>query len=205
MTLWRRYSVAWPRSVAGCGKVEESVEYSQLTVFKGTYRHKIDPKGRIPVPAAFRRALGGSGTEGLIATPLDQCLAVYPSAEWRRLEAQLRQLPSFSREVKALTRLLTSRAVDCLLDVQGRILLPAALRQGARLAGEVVVVGVLDRFELWAPEAWDDFVRDSERMLDDVSLGVHWPPPPSGPSSEPAAEPPRPPRRTGHPQGKPSR
>jgi MraZ protein len=162
----------------------------------------MDGKGRLPVPAAFRRALGEAGGQGLIATPLDQCVAVYPSGEWQRLEAQLRQLPSFSREVKALTRLLTSRAVDCPLDVQGRILLPASLRQGARLAGEVVVVGVLDRFELWAPEGWDDFVRESERLLDDVSLGVQWPPPPSpGPLAPPAPSLPG----ARHPQGKPSR
>lgn len=126
------------------------------------------------MPAAFRRALGAAGGS-LVATVLDQCLAVYPDAEWLRLEAQLRQLPAFSRDVKALTRLLASRAVDCELDVQGRILLPAALRKAADLAGEAVVVGVVDRFELWAPARWDDFLRESERLLDDVSLGVQWP------------------------------
>jgi hypothetical protein len=61
--------------------------------------------------------------------------------------------------------------------VQGRILLPAALRKAVDLAGETVVVGVIDRFELWAPERWDDFLRESERLLDDVSLGVQWPAP----------------------------
>ena len=143
-------------------------------MFKGTYRHRIDPKGRVPVPAAFRRVLG-AGVDRLVATVLDQCLAVYPDAEWQRLEGQLRQLPSFSRDVKALTRLLASRAVDCELDVQGRILLPAALRKAADLAHEAVVVGVVDRFELWAPARWEDFLRESERLLDDVSLGVQWP------------------------------
>ncbi|HET8645097.1 MAG TPA: division/cell wall cluster transcriptional repressor MraZ, partial [Vicinamibacteria bacterium] len=147
-------------------------------MFKGTYRHKIDGKGRIPVPAAFRRALGERADGRLVATPLDQCLAVYPWAEWERLESQLRQLPSFSRDVKALTRLLASRAVDCELDVQGRILLPAALRVAAHLAGETVVVGVVDRFELWAPERWSDFLGESERLLDDVALAVQWPPAP---------------------------
>ena len=132
------------------------------------------------MPAAFRRALGNAAEDGLVATVLDQCLAVYPQAEWRRLETQLRQLPSFSREVKALTRLLASRAVDCELDVQGRILLPAALRKAAELTDETVVVGVVDRFELWAPVRWDEFVRESERLLDDVSLGVQWPPPSTG-------------------------
>lgn len=184
---------------SGCGKVEESVEDSQLAVFKGTYRHRIDPKGRVPVPAAFRRALGAQGGNRLVATVLDQCLAVYPDSEWQRLEAQLRQLPSFSRDVKALTRLLASRAVDCELDVQGRILLPVALRKSAELADEAVVVGVIDRFELWAPARWDDFVRESERLLDDVSLGVQWPAAPLAAPVPPPSGPPRTPR-----QGRPS-
>ena len=156
------------------------MEDSQPTVFKGTYRHRLDPKGRLPVPAAFRRALEAAGEGRLVVTLLDQCLAAYPPREWAALEVQLHALPAFSKPVKALTRLLTSRAADCELDVQGRILLPAALRTAADLAGEVVVVGVVDRFELWAPARWDDFVRESERLLDDVSLGVQWPPPSTG-------------------------
>ena len=174
-------------------------------MFKGTYRHRIDPKGRVPVPAAFRRLLGTAGGDRLVATVLDQCLAVYPDAEWQRLESQLRQLPSFSRDVKALTRLLASRAVDCELDVQGRILLPAALRKAADLAGEAVVVGVVDRFELWAPARWDDFLRDSERLLDDVSLGVQWPASPAAPLAVPPSRPGAGRPRGGRPQENPSR
>jgi MraZ protein len=142
-------------------------------VFKGTYQHRIDPKGRLPIPAAFRRALGEVAS--VVVTLLDQCLAVYPAGEWARLEAQLAALPAFSRQVKALTRLLTSRAVDCEIDVQGRILLPLALRQAAGLERDAAVIGVLNRFEVWSPGAWSDFVRDSERLLDDVSLDIQWP------------------------------
>lgn len=178
------------------------MEDCQPTVFKGTYRHRFDPKGRIPVPASFRRGLAEAGQTRLVATLLDQCLAVYPDSEWRRLEAQLRQLPAFSREVKALTRLLASRAVDCELDVQGRIHLPAGLREAAGLGSETVVVGVVDRFELWAPAAWDEFVRDSERLLDDASLGVQWPGVAAAPKV-PAAG--RAPRGPGRPQAKPNR
>ena len=162
-------------------------------MFKGTYRHRIDPKGRLPVPAAFRRALAA---QELVATPLDQCVACYPREEWERLEVQLAALPAFSKPVKALTRLLASRAVDCPLDVQGRILLPAALRASAGLAHEVVVVGVLNRFEVWEPEAWSGFVRDSERMLEDVTLDVQWPLPPGPPAADPG---------TVRPQAKPKR
>jgi MraZ protein len=167
-------------------------------LFKGTYHLKIDPKGRLPVPAVFRRELHEAR---VVVTPLDQCLAAYPPAEWGRLESQLHALPAFSRPVKALTRLLASRAVDCDLDVQGRILLPPWLRQTAGLAREATVVGVLNRFEVWAPADWEAFVRESERLLEDASLDVQWPLPPAPPEPAGPGTPP-----TGrNPQAKPSR
>lgn len=155
-------------------------------MFKGTYRHRIDPKGRLPIPAAFRRGLGGEGS--VVVTQLDQCLAVYPPSEWARLESQLAALPPFSKPVKALTRLLASRAADCEIDVQGRILLPLEQREALGFARDAVVIGVLNRFEVWAPETWDAFVRESEKLLDDVSIDIQWPPPPTAPTG--AAAPP---------------
>lgn len=144
-------------------------------MFKGTYRHRLDGKGRLPIPAPFRRSLGSTGAKGVVATLVDQCVALYPEAEWRRLEDQLRRLPAFSRQTKALARHLASRAVDCALDSQGRILLPPALRAAAGLLREAVVVGVIDRIEVWSPPTWEEFLRDSERLLDDVSLETAWP------------------------------
>ena len=156
-------------------------------MFKGTYRHRIDPKGRMPVPAPFRRTLAAAGVRGLVTTLVDRCIAIYPDVEWRRLEDQLRRLPAFGRQAKALTRNLAARATDCSLDTQGRILLPPALRASAGLAGEAVVIGVLDRIEVWSPSLWDDFLRESEQLLDDVTLDVAWPLP--GRSGEPAKAP----------------
>jgi MraZ protein len=146
-------------------------------VFKGTYRHRLDGKGRIPIPAPFRRTLAALGSRTVVATLVDQCVAIYPESEWHRLEEQLRRLPAFQRQSKALVRHLASRAADCGLDSQGRILLPPALRAAASLAREAVVVGVIDRIEVWQPSAWQDFLRDSERLLDDVSLDIAWPMP----------------------------
>lgn len=148
-------------------------------MFKGTYRHRIDAKGRLPVPAAFRRELSEAGSATVVMTPLDQCLAAYPTREWARLEQQLVQLPPFSAPAKALARLVTSRAMDCDLDVQGRVLLPIPLRAAAGLQGEAVVIGVLNRFEIWAPERWESFVAESEHLLDDATLAVAWPPSPN--------------------------
>ena len=170
-------------------------------MFKGTYHHRIDAKGRLPVPAPFRRSLGDEGQ--VVVTLLDQCLAVYAPSEWARLEVQLAALPAFSKTVKALTRLLASRAADCEIDVQGRILLPPALRTAAGLARDAVVVGVLNRFEVWSPESWAAFVRDSERLLDDVSLDIQWPLPPATPSGSVSA-PSTPPSASSDPQAKPN-
>ena len=176
------------------------MEDFHLAVFKGTYHLKIDSKGRLPVPAAFRRSLAEAASS-VVVTPMDQCLSAFPPSEWGRLEQQLQALPAFSRPVKALTRLLVSRAVDCELDGQGRILLPPWLRHAAGLGREATVIGVLNRFEIWPPDAWDEFVRDSERLLEDASLEVQWPPPPA---SLPASAPPTWPADR-RPQAKPSR
>ena len=172
-------------------------------MFKGTYHHRIDPKGRLPIPAVFRRALGDGGAASVVVTQLDQCLAVYSPGEWSRLEAQLAALPAFNKQVKALTRLLASRAADCEIDVQGRILLPPTLRQAAGLTRDAVVVGVLNRFEVWSPEAWDGFVRESERLLDDVSLDIQWPPAPPVPGLGSGTAP-ETPTDSGSPQSKPN-
>ena len=152
-------------------------------MFKGTYRYKVDAKGRIPVPPAFRPALGDQGQA--VVTLVDQCLGVYPPEHWNRLESQLLSLPPFSAKAKALSRLLLSRAADVEMDVQARILVPPSLRAAAQLKDEVVVVGVLDRFELWSPEIWDGFLKDSEKLLDDVGFDLAWPVPPPAPVENP--------------------
>jgi MraZ protein len=154
------------------------------------------------VPAVFRRALGRA--DALVVTQLDQCLAAYAPAEWAKLESQLAVLPAFSKPVKALTRLLASRAADCVLDVQGRILIPATLREAAGLKNDVVIIGVLNRFEIWAPESWKGFLQDSERLLDDVSFDLEWPALPGGLISPPPP-PPVTPVTTERPQAKPKK
>jgi len=153
-------------------------------VFKGTFHHRLDPKGRLPVPAPFRRQLEGQGEAAVVVTLLDHCLAAYAPSEWARLEEQLLAMPSLAKSTRALTRRLASQAADCVFDVQGRILIPPPLREAGGLGGpDVVVVGVLNRFELWAPAAWDDFLQESEHLLDDASLDLAWPVPPPPPTS----------------------
>jgi MraZ protein len=139
-------------------------------MFKGTFEYRIDSKGRLPVPAPFRRVLDGDHQSGVVATLLDQCVAVYTLPQWSLLEQQLLKMPTFAKQTKTLTRRLASQAAECPMDQQGRILIPPVLRRAVGLEKNVMIVGVLNRFEVWAPGTWATFLRDSEHILDDVTL-----------------------------------
>lgn len=125
----------------------------------GEYLHTIDTKGRLIIPAKFREALG----EQFIATKgLDHCLFVYPHSEWTALEEKLRALPFTQPEVRAFVRFFFSGATECELDKQGRILLPANLREYAQLEKDVVLVGVASRVEIWSQALWANYSQQAE-------------------------------------------
>ncbi|MHB1652114.1 MAG: division/cell wall cluster transcriptional repressor MraZ [Desulfitobacteriaceae bacterium] len=128
-------------------------------MFMGEYLHTIDGKGRLIMPVKFREALG----EHFIATKgLDHCLFVYPAEEWSTLEQKLRALPFTQPDVRAFVRFFFSGATECEVDKQGRILLPANLREYAQLSKDVVLVGVSARVEIWSQELWAEYSRQAE-------------------------------------------
>ena len=114
----------------------------------GQYAHSIDAKGRLFIPAALRRELGQTFH---VTVGQDHCLSVYSDESWAAFMARLKEL-SYN-EVKKL-RALFAYAADCEPDSQGRILIPAKLREYAGLTKEVVVVGSFDRAEIWSAERW---------------------------------------------------
>lgn len=142
-------------------------------MFMGEYNHSIDQKGRIIVPAKFREELG---EEFVMTLGLDGCLFVYPTSEWETFVEQLKKLPG-NREVRQLQRYFLAGATNCEVDKQGRILIPAKLREHAGLEKEVVFVGVLGKIEVWSKERWDannDF-DDVEAMAENMSeLGISF-------------------------------
>ena len=139
----------------------------------GEFNHSIDAKGRIIVPAKFREELG---EEFVVTLGLDGCLFVYPDAEWQEFVSKLKQLPG-NKEARQLQRYFLAGATTCEVDKQGRILIPAKLREHAQLDKEVVFVGVLGKIEIWSKERWDannDF-GDVESMAEDMSaLGISF-------------------------------
>ncbi|HEX6140411.1 MAG TPA: division/cell wall cluster transcriptional repressor MraZ [Candidatus Limnocylindria bacterium] len=121
----------------------------------GEFRHTLDDRGRIAVPARFRQRLGQGAT---LARWLDRCLGLFPQDEWEELAAKLRSLPLTNPRAREFARFMSSGAVEVELDRQGRVLVPGYLREYAGIGdGEVVVVGALNRLELWAPSAWQPY------------------------------------------------
>lgn len=128
-------------------------------MFMGEFQHTVDAKGRLIIPAKFRDGLG----ERFIATRgLENCLFVFSEREWEVFGEKLKQLPMASGAARQFTRLLFSGATECELDPQGRINLPANLREYAGLEKEAVVVGVSTRVEIWSKDGWEEYCKKAE-------------------------------------------
>jgi len=135
-------------------------------MFIGEYSHTIDTKGRLSMPARFRDLLG----EHFIVTKgLDQSLFVYPESEWRILENKLKQLPLTNQDARAFVRFFFAGATECELDQQGRIRIPANLRDHAELEKEVSVIGVGTRVEIWNQKIWAHYNSDDNLSYDEIA------------------------------------
>jgi MraZ protein len=123
-------------------------------VFTGEYRHNVDDKGRIAVPARFRGELE-PGT--LISKWIDGCLALFPRTAWDDLAVKVSGLHLGDASARSFQRYVFASAFEVDLDRQGRVVVPSGLREWARLTGEVAVVGSRDHVELWEPSRWAEY------------------------------------------------
>src|SRR5215472_7853249 len=138
------------------------------TLFLGEFEHSIDDKSRLAVPARFRAAL----QEGLVLTRgLDRCLVIWDTDSWRAQAERVRTLNPWQSDARRLQRHFFSGAVPAQPDKLGRVVIPQLLREYAQLDGEVVVVGLADRIEVWSPTAWDRERAEAER--DGAQLAEH--------------------------------
>ncbi len=134
-------------------------------MFRGRYTHTIDAKGRVSIPSRFREVISGRAEQAfMITNDLDPCLVAYPMQEWMDMEKRLQTLPSFVPETVQFRRFFISGAQECPVDRQGRILIPANLREYAQLGREALFVGLLEKFEIWSPQLWKPKPENVERM-----------------------------------------
>lgn len=126
-------------------------------MFRGRFEHTLDDKGRLALPAPFRRALAEAGEDMLVVTPhlTAPCLVASPVSEWRRFEDKLDAFPQFHPQAADVKRLYVGNARDCPIDKQGRLLLPQQHREDVGLVRDVLWVGTLKNIEIWAKERWE--------------------------------------------------
>jgi len=120
-------------------------------MFLGEYDLRIDPKGRLAIPARFRDAFRGSI---VVSRGFEKCLNLYTMEEWQRVAAKLVSLPFTKIAPRRVSRFTFSGAYDLQLDRQGRVILPAPLREYAGIGGDVLLVGAYTHLQVWAVDLW---------------------------------------------------
>ncbi len=125
-------------------------------MFRGASNHTIDAKGRVIIPARFRKKIQESGSDGLMLSRLDRCLVGYTFDKWQEIETRILSMAQKSEAMRRFRRVFIGGAFDCELDRHERILVPPSLREYAKLERDIVLVGVLDHFEIWSLENWEN-------------------------------------------------
>ena len=137
--------------------------------FIGRFPHTIDEKGRLSIPAKFRQTLKDRKQKVLVLSDFDSCISAYPLDVWARIEEKIQTQSNFEKDVRAFLRLFYSAASECPVDGQGRILIPPQHREKAGLTRDVIIVGALNRIEIWDRDRWEQFLTTSPVTFEDVA------------------------------------
>jgi len=124
-------------------------------MFRGSHPHSLDDKGRIIIPTRFRDYIRAGGSDAIMITGMDRCLFAYTLEGWGKVETRILSLAENSDTMRRFRRSFVGNAHECQFDRQGRVLIPPQLRTYAALDKEIVLVGVLNHFEVWSKENWD--------------------------------------------------
>jgi len=141
-----------------------------VNTFLGTYRHTLDSKGRLSIPSKFRKA---TGEVFVLTLGLDGCLFFYPTEEWKRVQKKLGALSFTSRKTRFFTREIAAHASEVAVDGHGRIVVPQELRELAGLEKDVLVIGAIERIEIWSPERYREY-RDGFGMTYEEVAETLW-------------------------------
>jgi MraZ protein len=146
-------------------------------LFRGISSINLDDKGRLAIPTRYRDTLKNCSEGQLIVTVAvnercageEGCLWLYPLPEWEKLEQTISQLPTLNKMAGKLRRFVIGNASECEMDGQGRLLLPEKLRNFARMDKKIVLVGQLNKFEIWNEQAW--LAKENEWLNNDDDDG----------------------------------
>ena len=147
-------------------------------MFRGISSINLDDKGRLAVPTRYREELQECCERQMIVTVAVNercigepgCLWLYPLPEWEHLEETINKLPTLNKTAVKLKRFLIGNASECEMDGQGRLLLPEKLRKFAGMDKKIVLVGQLNKFEIWSEDAW--IAKEQEWLTSDDDEGL---------------------------------
>lgn len=147
-------------------------------VFRGVNSINLDAKGRLAVPTRYRAELQDACDRQMIVTIAinDKCIGekgclwLYPLPEWEKLENTISKQPTLNKMAIKLRRFLIGNATECEMDAQGRLLLPEKLRNFAGMEKRIILVGQLNKFEIWNESAWIN--KENEWMDGDDTEGL---------------------------------
>ncbi|MDP6457028.1 MAG: division/cell wall cluster transcriptional repressor MraZ [Candidatus Marinimicrobia bacterium] len=139
-----------------------------LNTFTGEYAYSLDAKGRVNVPARFRTSLSGDNEGTFVLTKgMDTCIIAYPLTEWQKVETGLRQLSSASKIYRSFIRSTVRYATPVTMDKQGRIQVSPVLREFAGIEKDVMIIGVVNKIEIWNPEKLNEIEDETLTISSD--------------------------------------
>jgi len=132
----------------------------------GEYKHTIDTKKRLALPAKFRRELG---KKIIVTIGLENCLVVYPEKEWKKVAEKLEKLPTSQSGARSFNRIILAGAMEVSLDKLGRILIPEYLKKYAGLKKNVIICGLSNKLEVWDTQKWEVYKKKVEKNIGNVA------------------------------------
>lgn len=143
---------------------ENGLKWAKM--FKETYFHTLDEKGRLAIPSKWRNTSLHDSNFLVVTKGLDSNLFVYTEQGWKeQIEERIKNLPLGNHDVRSFIRFFVSGSSECVIDRSGRIMLPQSLIEYASLKKDVVINGAGLYIEIWAKELWDKFFSDNEEKL----------------------------------------
>jgi len=156
--------------VGNCG------EFSQIKdkyLFRGQYTYSVDAKGRVSIPAKLRKHINVEANDTFVMTKgTAVCIDVYPLDQWQQFEQTLLDLNTFIPLNAKFVRMSLQYATEDTLDTQSRILIPQNLLQYAKIDKEVLILGALKKIELWNPEVYDEYLKQTPDTYEQIAAEV---------------------------------
>ena len=149
--------------------VDKYIKLGITLMLLGEFKHNLDSKSRLTIPAKLRMELG---EKPVLTRGLDNCLFIYPHRDWQLFMEKMNNLPLGQKKARDFKRFILSGACEIEIDEMGRVLIPESLKKYAKLEKSVVVIGVQDRIELWSENVWNKYIEKKEKLSGDIAEGL---------------------------------